>query len=449
MTATACRRPPHALLALTVALAGLGPGCQKVESPEEEEHAAPTKWEHPEKGVLQEWADLLGTTQTLPNRLARVSAGIEGQVLEVLPGEGAKAVAEGQQVHAGQVLVRLDDHVVRANRDKLLAAENELEELARQAGLAVELARIEVERLDNLESGGRVAGLVPVSKVEREKARVTLLEAQSKQKAALAHQEAARAERKALEEQLSLFTLRAPIAGRLGLVHAVPGQTLAVGTVVAEVVDLDEIDVLCFVPASTVARLRLGQEARVGRAGESDEEGTTAGKVAYIGAQAQAETGTVAVKARFPNRDLGLRANTLRQVRVLTGSKEARFTLPEAALLEDQDPPAVLVAVPEKNDKGEEVHKAHKYVAVVGLRDRAKHRVELVGLRDPETRKDVPIDEHMEFITEGGHGLEDGDLVKEEEEEHKDGEHKDDEHKDDGHKKDEHKDGKEDPKGGK
>ena len=40
------------------------------------------------------------------------------------------------------------------------------------------------------------------------------------------------------------------IAGRLGLIRVVPGQTLSPGTVVAEVIDLSEVDVLCFVPPS-------------------------------------------------------------------------------------------------------------------------------------------------------------------------------------------------------
>ena len=40
-----------------------------------------------------------------------------------------------------------------------------------------------------------------------------------------------------------------PIAGRLGMMQVVQGQTLAVGSAVADVVDLETIDVLCFVPA--------------------------------------------------------------------------------------------------------------------------------------------------------------------------------------------------------
>jgi RND family efflux transporter MFP subunit len=407
--------------------AGLLSGCRQGNPPEEEHHAAPVKWEEPKTVALEEWVELLGITQPLPGRSARVSAGVEGQVVSVLSDEGGTVVGEGQEVSAGQVLVRLDDRVIRANRDKLLATEKELAEQARQAGFTVELARIDVERLERLASRSNGNLLPDVSRVEREKARVTLQEAEARQKVALAHLDVARAERRALEEQLALYTLRAPIAGRLGLVHAVLGHAIPIGTVVAEIVDLGEIDVLSFVPAGIVSRLELGQEAHLETESEGSEHSeTVTGKVAFIGAQAQAETGTVGVKVRFPNRKLNLRANTLRQVRVRTRSKSDCLTIPTDALLEDQDQPAVLVAVPGKNDKGEEEFKAHKYQVVLGLRDNDKKRVEVLGLKDPETKKEVRADEHTRFITEGGHGLEDGDLVKEEEEheEHKEGEEK-------------------------
>ncbi len=412
-------------------LAGLLSGCRQVKAPEEEHHAAPVKWEEPKKEALEEWVELLGITQPLPGRSARVSAGVEGHVVSVLSEEGGTAVGEGQEVSAGQVLVRLDDRVIRANRDKLLATEKELAEQARQASFTVELARIDVERLERLAVKSNGSLLPDVSRVEREKARVTLQEAEARHKVALAHLDVARAERKALEEQLALYTLRAPIAGRLGLVHAVLGHAIPIGTVVAEIVDLGEIDVLCFVPAGIVSRLELAQEAQLeGEAEGGEHSEPTVGKVAFIGAQAQAETGTVGVKVRFPNRKLNLRANTLRQVRVRTRDKSDCLTIPADALQEDQDPPTVLVAVPAgKNDKGEEEFKARKYEVVLGLRDSEKKRVEVVRLIDasnPEKKKEVPVDEHTRFITEGGHGLEDGDLVKEEEEheEHKEGEEK-------------------------
>ncbi len=85
-------------------------------------------------------------------------------------------------------------------------------------------------------------------------------------------------------------------------------------------------------------------------------------------------------------------------------------------------PPTSVVVVEdvktEKNAEGheEKVGKAKKLRALLGVRDRARHLVEIVRLEDPE--KGEPVAAHdLLFVTEGGHGLHDDDEVKVEEEE--------------------------------
>lgn len=409
-------------------------GCTKEEeAAPEEEHAAPVKWEAAEKADLEEWTELLGITQPLPNHVAHVSAPLGGFVLSVLPGDHGKAVVEGQHVEKGQIIVHLDDRVLRANREKLLVSDPELQEQIKQAGHAMELARLEVERLERLLSSSGTSVML-VTSVEMNKARLALKDAESKHKGVKAKEEVARAEVKALDEQLNLYTLRAPIAGQLGMVHAYPGQTLTTGASVAEVIDLDEIDVLCFVPSSTVGRLKLDQVVRI----EEKEEAITdavkleQGRIVFIADQAQAETGTIAVKARFANKHRKLRGNTLVRVQVLTEKKSGCITLPEAALLEDQEEPAVLVVETEKKKdkegnvlkdkegKEEEEHHVHKLIVKLGLRDHETHRVEILELFEvkEEKKKPVPLEHDTLFVVEGGHGLEDDDLVELKKEEH-------------------------------
>jgi hypothetical protein len=61
--------------------------------------------------------------------------------------------------------------------------------------------------------------------------------------------------------------------------------------------------------------------------------------------------------------------------------------------------------------------------AVLGVRDRVQHRVEILGLTDPEA-KNAPVALYEDatkkkprlFVTEGGYGLKTGDKVKIEEE---------------------------------
>jgi RND family efflux transporter MFP subunit len=424
-------------------------GCHKEEaSSEEEEHAAPVKWETAEKADLEEWTELLGTTQPLPNHSAHVSAPVGGYVLSVLPPHKGKEVVEGHQVEKGQILIRLDDRVLRANRQRLLVTDPELREQIKQAEHFLELARIEVERLENLQrSSGTTVMLVTRQEVDR--ARLALKDAESKCKGVRSKEDVARAEVKAIDEQLELYTLRAPISGRLGMVHASPGQTLSAGASVAEVVNLDEIDVLCFVPASTVSRLQLNQPVRIEQEGEEISEAVKQeqGRIVFISEQAQVETGTVAIKARFPNQNRKLRANVLLRVQVLTAKESNCTTIPASALLEDQEETAVLVVETEKkkNKKGEEEeeHHVHKLQVKTGLRGKVKdeERVQILGLSKGEgkEKKPVPMEKDMLFVVEGGHGLEDDDLVALKKEEHE-------EEKKEGHEEDKKEDHKEDAK---
>jgi membrane fusion protein (multidrug efflux system) len=401
-------------------------GCRKTLPPTEEgTPQAPVKAEAAKTLVLGEWTDLLGTTQPLPNHSARVSAAVEGRVLSVLGDSMGAVVTEGQQVKAGQVIVRLDDRVLQANREKLRAALDDLDEQKKQAGYAVELAKIEVNRLEELTPSSSSSGSLPlVSRVELNRARIAQKDAESKQKSVTAKHAVATAELKALDEQLHFYTLRAPIAGRLGIVQAVPGQTLSAGTVVAEVVDLNEIDVVCYAPPDAAARLALDQPAKLvlGEAAGEDGKRFPAGKVAFVGIQAQPETGNVAVKVRFPNPDLRLRTNTVVRVHVLTKPEKERLTIPETALMEDRDPPTVVavqdVKSEKKNGDEQKVGKVRKLQATLGVRDRDRHVVELLGLVDPATKETV-APQRLLFVTAGGNGLQNDDVVKLQKEESK------------------------------
>jgi RND family efflux transporter MFP subunit len=341
--------------------------------------------------IIGEWTELLGTTQPLPDRMAKIATPIEGRVLTVLRDAADKSLAEGQDVKAGTVIVQLDTRIVNEQK--------------RQADVAVQLAEIEVRRLEALRDKSTAASPL-VSPIELQKARLGLEDALSRQKAS--------------EEQVRLHTLTSPISGRLGLIQAVPGQPLAVGTTVAEVVDLSEIDVLCFVPPRTAARLALNMPAKVVPSGQEQSAGQH-GKVVFVAQQAMADTGNFAVKVRIPNRDLRLRANAVLRVQVMTKPEEERRTIPETALMEDTDPPGVViiegfrVQTNPETKKEEKVGKARKLRAKIGIRDRQWKVVEILSLEDPEKKETVPLEDAL-FIVKGGAGLEDGDLVKIEEE---------------------------------
>jgi HlyD family secretion protein len=414
---------------LLVAVACLPVGCKRAAPPPEEKlPPAPVKWEGPRQVVLEEWTELFGTTEPLPDHAARVTAPVEGPVLSVLQGAAGKPVAEGQPVEKGDVLVRLDATAVLASRDKAEAARRVLQAEREVAQFAAQQASLEVKRNAELKrrQDAQPAGSFPlVSPIDIEKANVALDAAQAGVRAVDRKLEAADRELESLKRQLDLYTLTAPRKGRLGRLQVVTGQTLAIGAPVAEVVDIeDDIDVLCFVPPADARKLKLGYPARFGGVEKGPAAEATAdpeGKVEFIADQAEAETGCFAVKVRFPNRDLKLRASTVVRVRVRTQEGTACWAVPESALIEDQDPPAIVVVEDvevKKNADGkdEQQGKARRLRAVLGVRDRVLHQVEVVRLEDPEKKWKGDL-EHALIAVEKAQGLQTGDAVKLEEEE--------------------------------
>src|SRR5262249_36849076 len=154
------------------------------------------------------WTEVLGTTQPLPLHAARITAAVEGRVQTLLQDAKGKPLAEGQAVQPGDVIVQLNASVARANRDKVEAGQRDLDEQKKQADLAVQVAEIEVKRLEELARTTSIGGPgTLVSRIELDKARLAMKDAESKQRAAAARLEAAARELKALDEQLALYTL--------------------------------------------------------------------------------------------------------------------------------------------------------------------------------------------------------------------------------------------------
>lgn len=422
------------VLALAVSLLAFLPsGCKRAAAPAEEKiPPATVKWEGALQSALEEWTELVGTTMPLPDRVARVSAPVEGRVLTILTGADGKPVAEGQHVAKGAILAQLDDTIIKVNLAKLEATLRVLPEEEKQAQYAVDLAGVDVERFRRLQAeedkrsrsgaGGTTVALV--SPIDRQKAEIVLKDMQSKLQAARGRQATGAKELEALKEQLRLYTLAAPISGRIGRIQVVPGQTLSVGAPVAEILDLDaQIDVLCFVPPSMVRQLHIGQPARSG-AVEKDPtapvEVEAEGTVAYIAEQGEPETGNFAVKVRLSNKEARLRANRVLRIRVLTTPTRECLSLPEAAVMEDEEPPTAVVVEniqTTKNADGKEetVGVARRLAVELGIRDRTLHQIEIIRLIDPEkdpAKKWQGDLKTAQFVVEGGSGLQTGDSVK-------------------------------------
>jgi multidrug efflux pump subunit AcrA (membrane-fusion protein) len=259
--------------------------------------------------------------------------------------------------------------------------------------------------------------------VDIEKAEFALRDAQSKILGAKSKLTMGEKELDALKEQLKLYSLTAPITGRVGRIQVGPGQNLSIGTIVTDVVDLDEqIDVLCFVPPSLVHRLKVDQDARSGPVEKDPNKPETeaVGKVIYIADQAEPETGNFAVKVRFANKEAHLRSNRVLRIRVQTQPTRECLALPESAMMEDEDPPTVVIVEnvqTKKNEDGKEetTGVARRLQVELSLRDRTLHLVQILRLIDPEKDPEKKWKGDMkeaQFVVEGGQGLQTGDAVK-------------------------------------
>lgn len=365
-------------------------GCNnQVKPPEEKAPPAPVSAEKAEEEGITETVDLFGSIQPLPNQVAPITANVSAPVVSILKDGQGRPLVEGQRVKEGDVIVQLYDKNIKEQRI--------------QADADVGVAKRKVEQLEQIKKETPKA----FSQFEMDNAKLALTIAESKVRA--------------MDELLKLYTIRAPISGRLGRIRVQPGQALNSGTVVADVINLEnEVDALCFVPPHVARKLHLHQSAVLGT---HENEGPD-GEVVFIAQQAESDTGLIAVKVRFPNHatffwQRDWRANTPVHVQVATQSRPKTWVIPAEALMEDQDPPAVIVVQDlktEKNKEGKEekLGKAQILTAEIGLRDH--EHVELLSLKSREKKELVPIEETW-FIIKGGHGLHDDDPVKIEEEE--------------------------------
>jgi membrane fusion protein (multidrug efflux system) len=218
-----------------------------------------------------------------------VATEIDGRVTAV-------AVDDGAEVEAGQVLVRLSakglEADLRAARGKERLAELELE---RQRGLRRQNANSQAD-VDRAES-----------ELQQARGRVGSIEA-----------------------ALAKKTIRAPFAGRIGIVAADVGQYLGVGHPIVTLQTLDPIRVGFSVPQRELARIETGQTviARVETFADEQFEG----HITAISPRVEQSTRNVDVRARLANSEGRLRPGMFVQAAVELPKQSDVVTLPQTAI---------------------------------------------------------------------------------------------------------------------
>lgn len=127
--------------------------------------------------------------------------------------------------------------------------------------------------------------------------------------------------------------LPAPISGLVSATHIVPGEPVEPDAVLAEILDLSEVYAIARVPEHLAGMLKPGLRARITVPAVPGV--TFDAKLEHLGAQADAESGTV--EAAFPvtNPGLQLRPGMRAEFSIIVDSKDNAFSVPRAALQGD------------------------------------------------------------------------------------------------------------------
>lgn len=259
--------------------------------------------------VVREW---VGTT--VGNVDADIRPKVEGYLV-------ARIYTEGSFVKQGQAMFQLDKRQAQA------AVEQATGNLER-ATAALAQAQIDVRRFTPL------VAQHAVSQAELDKA-------QSSERAATATIDADQAVLDNAKLNLGWTTVTAPISGIAGVAKVAIGDLMTPTTVMTAISNVNPIYV--DVNIAEQDYLRFARE-RAQRSGSKDlqlilGDGTTfphPGRVLFVNREVDSRTGTIQVRASFPNPDNLLRPGLYARLRGVTATLKSAMLIPQAAVSELQ-----------------------------------------------------------------------------------------------------------------
>jgi membrane fusion protein (multidrug efflux system) len=320
------------LAALTVA------GCHRSEQ-KQAAQAGPV-----EVGVVTVEPQAVTLTRELPGRtsayrVAEVRARVNGIILKRL-------FVEGSDVREGQPLFSIDAAPYRAAL----------------AGAKAQLARAEAQLANAKLLAARYADLVKDNAVSRQEYENTM----ASLKASEADVEAGKAAVEAAQINLGYTTVTSPVSGRIGRSAVTEGAYVQAGqaTLLATVQQLDPVYVDVTQASADVLRLRRDlEEGKVQSAGkgqakvklvlEDGREYGLAGTLQFADVTVDPTTGSIALRALFPNPKKDLLPGMFVRARLEEGVSPDALLVPQQAVSRDQkgQPFALIVNAEKKVER--------------------------------------------------------------------------------------------------
>jgi membrane fusion protein (multidrug efflux system) len=256
------------------------------------------------------------------------------------------AVAEGQRVRAGQPIGQLD------------LSEWTTRIADRSAGVeSAEANALEAERQHKANVELSQQNFISATALQTSKARLDAAQAQLR---------SARAQLAGSQVGMREAALAAPIAGIVGKRHALPGEKVSAEQMLLTIVDLSALELVGAVGTHEVSLLKPGMPVTVKVEGGAEP---IAGRIDRIAPQAEAGSRSISVVVALDNRAETFRAGQYAEASVVVPDATERTVVPAQAIGQASGQDFVWTI-----ENGALVRR----IVVVGRRDRAQDRVEIV-----------------------------------------------------------------------
>lgn len=240
-----------------------------------------------------------------------------------------RAVNVGDPVKKGQLIARLDPNDSRLNAQ---AASAEVQ--TAQANLA--LAKSELARREQLYQ----KQFISKSALESYETQVKTSQARLAQ---------AQSQAAVSQHQTAYTQLLADRAGVIGMIQAEPGQVVTAGQTVAQIYDLQTLEVQISVPETLIDRLQVGGQAQVTL---TDAAQPYAGRIREISPAANSQTHAFDLRIQLLQADQRIKLGMTAQVAFTQANATQKIIVPATAVTQQGEQAAVWVI-----DKNNQAHK--------------------------------------------------------------------------------------------